>query len=158
MVLVAHSYTNRGAGWKGLRTPDFGANIGPREMFQNKISRSVNLPLFLLNDHVLKLPSKYVCLCIASSNALSLDHRSCCLWCALNAETRNLSKPWKWVFMRVCPSCPPRLWELHERGGGKDPIARVWEGCYKLLSLGHGKAVILKSSQQYILNYKRISF
>jgi hypothetical protein len=64
MVLMAHSYTNRVAGRKGLRTPDFGVNVGPRKMFQKRISGFLNLPLFLLNDHVLKLPSFEICLLV----------------------------------------------------------------------------------------------
>lgn len=90
---MAHSYTNRRAGRKGHRTPDFGVDVDPRKMFQKRISDFGNLSFLLfLNDHVLKLPSKYVCLCILTSSALGPDHRNFCLQRTTNAKIHNLSK------------------------------------------------------------------
>lgn len=44
----------------------------------------------------------------------------------------------------------------------KEEVKRIQQpeygkGLYKLLSSGHNKAVIFKRSQQYILNFERIS-
>lgn len=123
-----------------------GLTLGSREaadkcFFFFYLLQKKKVTVVLLNDYVLKPPPKYLCLCLSIRAALSLFAVT-----TLNVETHNSSKHRKQVTTEgpcinsISTSLPPRLREIHGRGGGEGRTARLRRKVLKMLSSGHDKA------------------